>query len=78
MKATTILIKRNIKLYKECVTNQIFVVIDNNIYEGIKMITDFNLWEDLNDKKVIRLVCNFKITKKEIDDFLVKLDALLK
>lgn len=72
------LVKRNILLYKECITNQIFVIIENNLYEEMLKFADFNLWEDLNDKKVIRLVCNFKTKRTEINNFLVELDKLLK
>jgi hypothetical protein len=39
---------------------------------------EFNLWEDLTHKKVIRLVCNFKTTKTDIEGFLLELDKLLK
>ena len=72
------LVKRNFVLHKECITNQIFVIIENNLYEEMLKLADFNLWEDLNDKKVIRLVCNFKTKKIEIDNFLIELDKLLK
>lgn len=72
------LVKRNFVLHKECITNQIFVIVENNIYEKMLKFADFNLWEDLNDKKVIRLVCNFKTKRTEINNFLVELDKLLK
>ena len=72
------LVKRGIALYQECVTNQIFVVVSNELCDAMLKIADFNIWEELGESKVIRLVCNFKTTKADIDAFLVELDKLLK
>ena len=72
------LVKRNLELYEECITNQIFLVVSNELFESMAKFAEFNLWEDLTHKKVIRLVCNFKTTKTDIEGFLLELDKLLK
>ena len=71
------LVKRGIAMQQECVTNQIFPIIGNCIYEKMQEIVLFELWEDLGEEKVIRLVCGFKTQKEEIDLFLKELDLIL-
>lgn len=71
------LIQRNIKMRYNCVTNQLFPIFSNEMVAKIRTVADFDEWEDLDSEKVIRFVCNFKTTIKEIDDFLLELDKLL-
>ena len=71
------LVIRGIMMQQECVTNQIFPIVNNDTYDKLKRIVLFELWEDLGDKKVIRLVCDFKTKKEEIDLFMEELDLIL-
>lgn len=71
------LVKRGIKMNQPCVTNQIFPVVSNELYKKLKEIVSFELWEDLGEEKVIRFVCSFKTTIKEIDLFFNELDKIL-
>ena len=72
------LIKRGIKFQSECITNQIFPIVSNEMYEKLKGIAYFELWEDLIDSKVIRFVCNFKTTTTDVLNFVSEIDLLLK
>lgn len=71
------LIKRGIKLEYECVTNQIFVLVSNDLYDKLMDLVLFELWEDRKDFKVIRLVTNYSTTEEEINEFLAELDKIL-
>lgn len=68
--------KLGIGLKYPCITNQIFPVVSNALYEKLLDLVLFELWEDLGDKKVIRFVCNFSTKKEEIDKFLTDLGNL--
>ena len=70
--------KRGIKFQSECVTNQIFPIISNDLYDSLKNIATFELWEDLGNEKVIRFICGFKTTIEYVDSFVSKIDELLK
>jgi threonine aldolase len=70
--------EKGIRLQYECVTNQIFPVVSNELFEKLKTIATFELWEDLGSEKVIRFVCDFKTTKENIDEFIDKLEILMK
>ena len=72
------LIKRGIKFQSECITNQIFPIVSNEMYEKLKGIAYFELWEDLIDSKVIRFVRNFKTTTTDVLNFVSEIDLLLK
>ena len=71
------LVKRGIEMQQKCITNQIFPIISNEVYEKLKSIVSFELWEELGDKKVIRFVCSFKTQKEEITLFIQQLDLIL-
>ena len=71
------LVKRGIAMQQECITNQIFPIVSNQVYEKMKEIVLFELWEDLGEEKVIRLVCGFKTQKEEINLFMKELDLIL-
>ena len=71
------LVKRGVKFQSPCITNQIFPIFSNEIYLKLQEIVLFEMWEDLGSEKVVRFVCNFKTTTKEIDDFMNKLDEIL-
>ena len=68
--------ERSIELAYPCVTNQVFPIISNELFLKLKDIATFELWEDKEKTKVIRFVCNFKTTKKMIDEFFVEFDQL--
>lgn len=71
------LVKRGLKMQLDCVTNQLFPIVDNCLYEKLKETVLFELWEDLKDCKVIRFVCSYKTKMEEIDLFLQHLDQIL-
>ena len=60
--------KIGIKCYSP--TNQIFIEVNNHLAQ--KLIEKFSceLWTDLGDKKIIRIVTNFKTTKADVDALL--------
>jgi threonine aldolase len=67
-----------IKLEYECVTNQLFVRVDNKLYEKLHDIVLFELWEDKGESKVIRFVTNYSTKEEEIDEFSTKLEELMR
>jgi threonine aldolase len=69
--------KRGITLEYECVTNQLFVRVSNDLYQKLKALVLFELWEDKCDYKVIRFVTNYSTTLEEIEGFLKELDIIL-
>ena len=71
------LVKRGFGMQQEFITNQIFPIVSNNVYEIMKELVLFELWEDLGEQKVIRLVCGFKTKIEEIDLFIKELDLIL-
>ena len=71
------LVKRGFDMQQDCVTNQIFPIVSNQVYEKLKRIVSFELWEDRGENKVIRLVCGFKTKKEEITLFIRELDSIL-
>ena len=71
------LVKRGFGMQQECITNQIFPIVSNYVYEKMKELVLFELWEDLGERKVIRLVCGFKAKIEEVDSFIKELDLIL-
>ena len=71
------LVKRGFGMQQECITNQIFPIVSNYVYEKMKELVLFELWEDLGERKVIRLVCGFKTKIEEVDSFIKELDLIL-
>ena len=71
------LIDRNFTLACENVTNQIFVKVPNKLYKRLFDFILFELWEDLGDSKVIRLVTSYATTNKDIEDCCKELDNIL-
>lgn len=70
------LLKRGINLAYPCVTNQVFPIVEEEMYEKLREFVSFELWENRGMHKVIRFVCNFKSTVKMIDEFFVSFDKL--
>ena len=77
-KLTECLINRGFELACECVTNQIFVKVSNKLYEKLFDFVLFELWEDLGEEKVIRLVTNYTTKEKDIKDFCNQIDNIVK
>ena len=67
-----------INFQSECVTNQIFPIVSNDLYNKLIEIASFELWEDLGEEKVIRFVCGFKTTIEYVDEFVKEIEELLK
>lgn len=59
-----------VKFKEPPLTNQIFIEIPGEMSEGLSRKFAFEVQEDLEDKKVIRLVINYRTTKEEIDEFI--------
>ena len=68
---------RGIRFQQECITNQIFPIVSNQLFEKLKEFATFELWEDLGDEKIIRFVCNFKTTRDYVLDFVTKVEGIL-
>lgn len=71
------LINRGFTLAQDQVTNQIFVNVSNEWYNKLQEFTLFELWEDLGENKVIRLVTNYSTTNKDVTEFFKKIDDVL-
>lgn len=71
------LIKRNINLTAMPETNQIFLRVSNTLYEKLKEIVIFELWEDKEEEKIIRFVTSFATANEEVESFLNDLDKIL-
>ena len=70
------LMDRKIELLYPNVTNQLFVVIDNELYNKLMKYVLFELWIDFGDKKAIRFVTNFNTKEKDIIEFFELIDRL--
>ena len=71
------LVDRGIKLHYPNVTNQLFVVVSNKLFDELNKFVLFELWEDLGLEKVIRLVTNFNTKEQDVIDFFNILDKLI-
>lgn len=71
------LVDRGIKLHYPNVTNQLFVVVSNKLFDELNEFVLFELWEDLGLEKVIRLVTNFNTKEQDVIDFFNVLDKLI-
>ncbi|HKL61569.1 MAG TPA: aminotransferase class I/II-fold pyridoxal phosphate-dependent enzyme [Acholeplasma sp.] len=58
-------------------TNQQFLILTNDIVNTLSTSYQFEVWHDLNTKKMIRLVTTYRTTEKEIEHFLTNLKTLL-
>lgn len=67
----------NIPTFQEGETNLLFPIFTNEVYEKLKEIVAFDLWEDLGNKKAVRFVCNFKTTEQMVYDFISDLEKIL-
>ena len=59
-----------VKFNEPPLTNQIFIELPKNVAEELASKFAFEVQEDLKDKKVIRLVTNYRTTIEEIDEFI--------
>ena len=71
------LVDRGIKLHYPNVTNQLFVVVSNKLFDELNEFVLFELWEDLGLEKAIRLVTNFNTKEQDVIDFFNVLDKLI-
>lgn len=71
------LVDRGIKLHYPNVTNQLFVVVSNKLFDELNKFVLFELWEDLGLEKAIRLVTNFNTKEQDVIDFFNVLDKLI-
>lgn len=62
-----------VKFKEPPLTNQIFIELPKNVAEELASKFAFEVQEDLKDKKVIRLVTNYRTTREEIDEFIEEL-----
>lgn len=71
------LIDRGISLEYPNVTNQLFVRVNNELYDKLKEFVLFELWADKETEKVIRFVTNFNTNEEELQKFFTKLDTII-
>ena len=69
--------KLNIKLASNVETNQIFIVLDNQIIETLKQMYGFEIWEVGEHKSTIRLVVSFATKKESVDMLISDLKEIL-
>ena len=50
-------------------TNQIFIKLKNEIVEELNEYVEFEIWENLGDSKVIRLVTSYNTLDSDIEEF---------
>lgn len=64
------LVNLGIKFKYPCETNQIFPIVSNKLYQDLQNIVSFEMWEDLDNQKVIRFVTSFATTENEVKEFI--------
>lgn len=69
--------KLNVKLASNVETNQIFIVLDNQIIETLKQMYGFEMWEVGENKSTIRLVVSFATKKESVDMLISDLKEIL-
>ena len=68
----------NVEFYSNSVTNQVFVILNNNIIEELLKDFDFEIWSNINEsQKAVRFVVSFKTQKFHIEALLQKIKQLL-
>jgi threonine aldolase len=65
------LIKRGIKFQSECITNQIFPIVSNDLMNKLAENFKFEIWEPVSETHTcIRFVCSFASTQAQVDKLL--------
>lgn len=59
--------------FNETPTNQQFITLRKDQVEQLKKTYTFEIWQDLKDKQMIRLVTTYRTTKEEIDKLILDL-----
>ena len=74
-KLKQVFIKYGFEFYIDSPTNQIFVILDNKIYEPLLKKVGFCYWEPLgNDRTVVRFATSWATSEEDIN----ALDEILK
>ncbi len=77
-KLTNGLQKLNIEFALPPATNQLFLILENNLIEKLQKDYGFYVWEKLDDtKSVVRLVCSWATPAEMIDEFLADFKKLV-
>ena len=50
-------------------TNQIFIKLKNEVVDKLNEYVEFEIWENLGDSKVVRLVTSYNTNNADIEDF---------
>ncbi len=67
-------VERGYELYFNSPTNQVFVVLDSNQEERLRLATTFTEWERLNDGRlVVRLATSWATRPEDIDELIASL-----
>lgn len=75
---TSELEKLNVKFYSKSPTNQVFVVLKNEVIEELLKEFDFEIWAELpNGEKAVRFVTSFATKKFHVDALLAKIIQIL-
>ncbi len=48
-------------------TNQIFIKLNNNVVDKLNEYVEFEIWQSLNNKKIIKLVTSYATKKDDVD-----------
>lgn len=59
--------------FNETPTNQQFITLKKEKIEQLKKTYTFEIWQDLKDKQMIRLVTTYRTTKEDIDQLILDL-----
>lgn len=66
-----------VKFESEVQTNQIFIILNNNIIEKLEKLYGFEMWNKGVEESCIRLVISFATKKEKVDEFIKDLESLL-
>ena len=69
--------KLNVKFSSKVETNQVFIILKNEIIEKISHDYGFEMWEKGENESCIRLVISFATKKESIDMFIKDLNLIL-
>ena len=57
-------------------TNQIFIKLNNDVVDKLNEYVEFEIWQSLNDEKIIRLVTSYATKKDDVDKLFFVFDDL--
>jgi threonine aldolase len=70
------LLKLNIEICYPNKTNQLFIKLSSKLIENLSTLYAFEVWEDLGDAKIIRLVTSWATKEESIEEFIKDLKEM--